>query len=164
GHSTIWCRIRRKSPMSSGYDPTTKTLSEIPAETATEIGLLFAAQRNQFDQDVSERCTDFFALEGLRVNWTGRKSGVLSRIGDNWLKPAKKELKPLVGQAVNELKAHIEQSLEERRSLLEKDFTTRGALLERVDLSLPGVIRPIGSRHLLRQVMEEIEDIFFSIG
>ncbi len=35
---------------------------------------------------------------------------------------------------------------------------------DRVDLSLPGVIRPVGSHHLIRQVMQEIEDIFFSIG
>jgi phenylalanyl-tRNA synthetase alpha chain len=33
-----------------------------------------------------------------------------------------------------------------------------------VDLSLPGVVRPLGSRHLIRQVFQEIEDIFFSIG
>ncbi len=32
------------------------------------------------------------------------------------------------------------------------------------DLSLPGVIRPIGSHHLIRQVFQEIEDIFVSIG
>ncbi len=32
------------------------------------------------------------------------------------------------------------------------------------DLSLPGVIRPIGSHHLIRQVFQEIEDIFFSTG
>jgi phenylalanyl-tRNA synthetase alpha chain len=32
------------------------------------------------------------------------------------------------------------------------------------DLSLPGVQRPIGSHHLIRQVLQEIEDIFFSIG
>src|SRR6202022_3727522 len=35
---------------------------------------------------------------------------------------------------------------------------------ERVDLSLPGVIRPVGTHHLIRQVFQEIEDIFFSIG
>ena len=35
---------------------------------------------------------------------------------------------------------------------------------ERIDLSLPGVIRPVGSRHLIRQVFQEIEDIFVSIG
>src|SRR5437899_12441160 len=38
------------------------------------------------------------------------------------------------------------------------------AARERVVLSLPGVIRAIGSHHLIRQVFQEIEDIFFSIG
>jgi phenylalanyl-tRNA synthetase alpha chain len=33
-----------------------------------------------------------------------------------------------------------------------------------VDLSLPGVERPVGSRHPLRQTFEEIERIFLSIG
>jgi phenylalanyl-tRNA synthetase alpha chain len=32
------------------------------------------------------------------------------------------------------------------------------------DLSLPGVRRPIGSHHLIRQVFQEIENIFVSIG
>ncbi len=35
---------------------------------------------------------------------------------------------------------------------------------ERVDLSLPGVTRPVGSRHLLRQTFEDIERIFLSLG
>ncbi len=35
---------------------------------------------------------------------------------------------------------------------------------EHIDLSLPGVHRPIGSHHLIRQVFQEIEDIFVSIG
>jgi len=38
------------------------------------------------------------------------------------------------------------------------------AASECVDLSLPAVIHPIGSHHLIRQVFQEIEDIFFSIG
>jgi phenylalanyl-tRNA synthetase alpha chain len=38
------------------------------------------------------------------------------------------------------------------------------ATQSRIDLSLPGVHRPIGSHHLIRQVFQEIEDIFVSIG
>ena len=33
-----------------------------------------------------------------------------------------------------------------------------------MDLSLPGVVRSIGARHLLRQTFEEIERIFLSLG
>ncbi len=45
------------------------------------------------------------------------------------------------------------------QAILPPDLTLRPE-----DLSLPGVLRPIGSRHLIRQVFQEIEDIFFSIG
>src|SRR5258708_39315465 len=35
---------------------------------------------------------------------------------------------------------------------------------DRVGLALPGVERPLGSRHLLRQTFAEIERIFLSLG
>ena len=43
-----------------------------------------------------------------RIAWLGRKSGVLTRITDNWLKPRRPKLKPVVGQELNKLKAHVE--------------------------------------------------------
>ena len=140
-----------------------KTLTEIGAKNAPEVRLLFGALRNQFDLDL-QGCSDFSALEDLRIKWIGRKSGVLTKVTENWLKAAAKELKPIVGQSLNELKAYVEPTFEKRRQALETDFMTRATVAERVDLSLPGVIYPIGSHHLIRQVFQEIEDIFFSIG
>jgi phenylalanyl-tRNA synthetase alpha chain len=146
-------------------NPTTaKTLADLGARSPTEINLLFRVQRNEFDQDINARCSDFSALESLRVKWIGRKS-ILTNITDNWLKPASKELKPFVGQALNELKAHVEAVLEERRQAIEADFNARASQgKDGVDLSLPGVVRPIGSHHLIRQVFQDVEDIFVSIG
>ena len=140
-----------------------KTLADLGAGNPTEIRLLFGVQRKDFDIE-SASCSDFSALESLRVKWIGRKS-ILTNITDNWLKPAAKEIKPIVGQALNELKAHVEAVLGERRQALEADFNARASHgKEGVDLSLPGVTRPIGSHHLIRQVFQEIEDIFVSIG
>jgi phenylalanyl-tRNA synthetase alpha chain len=100
----------------------------------------------------------------FRDRWLGRKSGVLAQVTDNWLKPASPELKRAVGAALNELRAQVEARVEERRLAIEAGADETSLARERVDLSLPGVIRPIGSRHLVRQVFQEIEDIFFSIG
>src|SRR5229473_8701675 len=100
----------------------------------------------------------------FRDRWLGRKSGVLAQVTDNWLKPASPELKRAVGAALNELRAHVEAQIEERRKALQASTEQTAAARERVDLSLPGVARPIGSRHLVRQVQEEIERIFLSIG
>jgi len=99
-----------------------------------------------------------------RDHWLGRKSGVLSRITDNWLKPAPPELKRAVGQELNKLRALVEAALEERRREIEAAAERASAAREQIDLSLPGVERAIGTRHLIRQTYEELQRIFLSIG
>jgi phenylalanyl-tRNA synthetase alpha chain len=128
-----------------------------------ELSVLFADLRGRFDADCA--CAhDESSWKQFRDTWLGRKSGVLTQITDNWLKPATLELKRAVGASLNELRAHVESQIEARRLAIESGAEESALTRERVDLSLPGVIRPIGSHHLIRQVFQEIEDIFFSIG
>jgi phenylalanyl-tRNA synthetase alpha chain len=128
-----------------------------------ELTALFADLRGRFDEDCA--CAqDETSWKQFRDAWLGRKSGVLAQITDNWLKPATLELKRAVGAALNELRTHVESQIEARRVAVESGAEESALARDRVDLSLPGVIRPIGSHHLIRQVFQEIEDIFFSIG
>jgi phenylalanyl-tRNA synthetase alpha chain len=128
-----------------------------------ELTALFADLRGRFDDDCA--CAhDESAWKFFRDRWLGRKSGVLTQITDNWLKPATPELKRAVGASLNELRAHVEAQIEARRMAIESGAEEVALAKDRVDLSLPGVIHPIGSHHLIRQVFQEIEDIFFSIG
>src|SRR5260370_26169137 len=128
-----------------------------------ELALLFADLRGRFDEECA-CASDESSWKQFRDAWLGRKAGVLLQITDNWLKPATQELKRVVGQELNQLRAHVESKIEERRKAIEASAGEAARARERVDLSLPGVIRPIGSQHLIRQVFQEIEDIFFSIG
>jgi len=144
-------------------NPTEKTLADLGVESAEKVALLFADIRSKFDSQISHPL-DQANWEILKQSWTGRKSGVLTLIGDNWLKPASAELKRTVGQELNRLKAHIEAQLETRRAAIDSGAQSAAAAKDRIDLSLPGVIRPIGSHHLIRTVIQEIEDIFVSIG
>ncbi len=128
-----------------------------------ELAPLFADLRGRFDEECACAC-DESSWKQFRDAWLGRKSGVLTQITDNWLKPATQELKRVVGQELNQLRAHVESKIEERRKSIEAGAEETASARERVDLSLPGVIRPIGSHHLIRQVLQQIEDIFFSIG
>ena len=123
----------------------------------------FTELRARFDQDAAI-AIDEDGWKSLRDAWLGRKSGVLTRITENWLKPAKPELKRAIGQSLNELKAHVELALESRRATIEAASDQAALAREREDLSLPGVIRALGSRHPLRQTFEEIERIFLSLG
>ncbi len=141
----------------------TQTLDKLGIAQAAQAAPLFAALRVEFDND-AEAAQDAAAWKAFRDLWLGRKSGVLTQITENWLKPAPPELKRAVGQALNELRAHVETVVEARRAAIEESTEQAVSARERMDLSLPGFERPIGSRHLISQTFEEIERIFLSLG
>jgi len=140
-----------------------RPLPPLDATTPERVAAQFGELRTQFDQD-AELATDENGWKVLRDAWLGRKSGVLTRVTETWLKPSPPELKRAVGQALNELKAHVEAALEARHAAIQAAADQSALAREREDLSLPGVVRPLGSRHPLRQTFEEIERIFLSLG
>ena len=140
-----------------------KTLAELGLTQPEQVAARFADLRANFDAQF-KTVHDAAGWKLFRNQWLGRKSGVLTLITDNWLQPATPELKRAVGIALSDLRAHVTNQIEERHAAIESGADSATSAKDRVDLSLPGVIRPIGSHHLIRQVLEEIEDIFFSIG
>jgi phenylalanyl-tRNA synthetase alpha chain len=128
-----------------------------------EVAAFFADLRSRFDMDCA-RANDEPSWKSFRDTWLGRKSGVLTQVTENWLRQASAELKRVVGQELNALRAHVETQIEARRVAIESGAEQTATARDRVDLSLPGVQRPIGSHHLIRQVLQQVEDIFFSIG
>ncbi len=103
-------------------------------------------------------------LEVFRVRWLGRKQGLLTLANENWLKPAPPALKRHVGRLLNELKQAAEAGLEAARSQLEAGTEVRRLEAERLDVSLPGLPRPLGARHPIQIVFDEAQEIFFSMG
>ncbi len=148
----------------SAADPTTQTLAQLGDTTPEKVVARFGEVRQRFDEQSVQHSKDAASWQGFVVSWTGRKSGILTLIGDNWLKPAAKELKPVVGQELNKLKAHIEATLEAKQKEIEAAAEEAAAARDRIDLSLPGVERAIGTRHLIQQTFEELQQIFLSIG
>ncbi|HTZ73832.1 MAG TPA: phenylalanine--tRNA ligase subunit alpha [Candidatus Aquilonibacter sp.] len=142
-------------------DLTAHRLSNATPETAMQA---FAAVRRWFDDESAADSSDPERWKHFVITWTGRKSGVLSQIADNWLKPAPKELKPIIGQELNKLKAYIEAAIDARRVEIEAAAERAAAARDAIDLSLPGIERAVGTRHLIRQTFEELQRIFLSIG
>jgi phenylalanyl-tRNA synthetase alpha chain len=155
------CTLSSNMPTTDGSQE--KTLAALGVTQPEQLAPLFAEIRARFDAEaaaVHEEST----FKQLRDAWLGRKSGVLAGITDNWLKPATTELKRAVGAGLNQLRAHVDAQIEARRVAIESGAEQTSLAKDGIDLSLPGVIRPTGSRHLIRQVFQEIEDIFVSIG
>jgi len=149
--------------MTTKIDPASQTLAQLGIVAANQLTALFAELRAAFDR-AAAAVRDEAGWKEFRDAWLGRKSGVISQITDNWLKPASPELKRAVGQALNELRAHVENVVAERRAGVEAAAEQAKLASEHLDFSLPGIERPIGTRHLIRQTLDELERIFLSIG
>ena len=98
-------------------------------------------------------------LQALRDKYLGRKNGLVTGLMKS-VAAAPPDQKPLLGKLANELKQEIEQQLAERRTVLEARKAPVGA----VDITLPGRRPPIGHRHPLTIVREQIEAIFTRMG
>jgi phenylalanyl-tRNA synthetase alpha chain len=149
-------------PMTTN-DPTKLTLAELGAHSPDKVATLFRELRSAFDRDAAQDI-DAIDLGATRVKWLGRKSGILSEITEHWLKPASKEVKPAVGQSLNALKSHIEERIAALTAEQETAREQIAAVRDKRDLSLPGIERAIGTRHLIRQTYDELLRIFSAIG
>ncbi len=110
-------------------------------------------------------------LRSFRDRWMARKNGILTQINDLWLKGAPKENKREVGKRVNMIKGHVEEQIEILKTRLiaaVEDTTGLGnvktASVGRVDISLPGVRRPIGAEHPVMRTWREIVAVFQKLG
>src|SRR5262245_42675064 len=131
-------------------NPTEKTLAELDITSVKDAVQLFTDLMTQSIQE-DRLVQNAEQLERFRIKWIGRKSGILSLVTENWLKPAPLELKRDVGLALNAFRPWLEKLIEARRVAIESGAEEAALVRERVDLSLPGVVRPIGSRHLIRE-------------
>jgi phenylalanyl-tRNA synthetase alpha chain len=100
----------------------------------------------------------------FRDRWMARKNGVLTLVNDVWLKAAPKTEKRQVGRRVNELKTRVEQSvegaLERARTRTSGDKPGAG----RLDITLPGIRRSLGSEHPVIKTDNEMVAIFRNLG
>jgi phenylalanyl-tRNA synthetase alpha chain len=140
-----------------------QTLEQLGKAAPDEVMQLFAEVREQFDKQVAGEM-DMVSWIKQRDAWLGRKSGVLTRITENWLNPAPPGLKRFVGQGLNELRAYVESHLKECRRAAEA-LTEQGSLAAaRLDITLPGIAPPLGVKHIVRQTLEVMTEIFLSMG
>ena len=105
---------------------------------------------------------DAAKLEAARVELLGRKgriTGLMRMMGK--LAP---EDRPVMGKRANEMRQLIEGMLDERTTEMKAAALKHALEHEAVDITLPGIRPQIGHQHLIKQIIEEAEDIFCGIG
>ncbi len=102
--------------------------------------------------------------KNFRDRWMARKNGILTQINDAWLKAAPGPQKREVGRRVNELKQRVEQVVSETEQRLAGAGAQSRLESERLDISLPGIRRPLGAEHPIIQTMNEFVAVFKAMG
>ena len=108
----------------------------------------------------------------FRDHWMARKNGILTQLNDQWLKAAPKEAKREVGQRVNKIKAQVEEKVDKATKGIAKlmvgarfpkqsvPYPAEWAAFfnpsQPLDITLPGIRRPIGAEHPVIKTMNEI--------
>jgi phenylalanyl-tRNA synthetase alpha chain len=100
----------------------------------------------------------------FRDRWMARKNGVLTQVNDLWLKAAPKEAKRDVGQQVNQLKKRVEQVIDAAEQGSKSAASSSRLEFDRLDITLPGIQRPIGAEHPVIKTMNEIVSVFRNLG
>jgi len=112
--------------------------------------------------DAMSNAKDTRSLYEVKVRYLG-KSGELSLIMKDMAQLPKEE-RPQFGKLVNEKKVLLEQAYVERESEL-RDQELQGKIQsEKLDLTLPGPWRPVGTRHPVTLIIDEIVEVLSRIG
>jgi len=102
------------------------------------------------------------ALKDLKATILGKK-GELTEILKG-LKDATPEERPKIGALVNEVRDKLEQKFNDVQNAINQKILEEKLEKDTIDVTLPSN-KPIrGSKHPLNRVIEEIEDLFVSMG
>ncbi len=101
-------------------------------------------------------------LNQIRVETLGKKGPITEVL--RGMKNLSPEERPVVGGFANEIRDLLTEVIEARKVVLENEALNAALKEESLDVTLPGKQMPQGTRHILTQVMEEIEDIFLGMG
>ncbi len=101
-------------------------------------------------------------LEKIRIKYLGKKGLVTKLMRSMGEVPA--EQRPEMGQRLNTLKNTAEQLLEEKQEAMKYGAESKRWEDEKIDVTLPGRPFSVGRRHPLSEILQEIEQIFTSMG
>ena len=107
-----------------------------------------------------KKITDMTALEQFRIKYLSRKGRITQMLSEIGSLP--REFKPEAGQLANRIKNEVTRAYEQiKNSLIKAQETEQKEL---IDVTLPGIPVNIGKKHVIRQTLNELLEIFGRMG
>lgn len=105
---------------------------------------------------------DLKELNEYRVAYLGKKGPITEAL--RGMKDVLPEERPVIGSLANEVRDQLSAAIQAVREELEQKALTVALEAEKIDVTLPGKTVSVGTKHVLTQIMEEIEDLFLGMG
>ena len=101
-------------------------------------------------------------LNELKVKYIGKK-GIITLLYTK-MKDIPSDEKKEYGMKINNLKTLFNDKYEERKKLLEDEELEKKLQEEEIDVTLPGTRPVVGAPNILEKIIEEVEEVFMSMG
>lgn len=105
---------------------------------------------------------DLKTLNDVRVKYLGKKGELTTVLrGMGGLSP---EERPIIGSLVNEVRDELEKLIQEKEEKFKQEELNKKLKEETIDITLPSTKIKRGSLHPVNRIIEDIEDLFVSMG
>ena len=108
------------------------------------------------------KAQDITELNNARVKYLGKKGELTAIL--RGMKDLSAEERPVIGSLVNVVKAELENLIEVREEEFKKAEVNKKLEQEKIDITLPATKVKRGSKHPVNRIIEDIEDLFVSMG
>lgn len=105
---------------------------------------------------------DTESLQQVRVSFLGKKGTLTESLKSVGKMDAKD--RPIFGQKVNQLRVEFEEVLNEKQGLFQLLEEQKEIQKSSMDVTLPGVSKPVGTFHPLTQIEKQIVQVFQGLG
>ena len=117
--------------------------------------------KKNIEQELSET-KDIKSLNDLKVKYLGKK-GIITELSSK-IKEIPNEEKKEFGMKMNELKNSFNSLYDSKKALFEEEALNEKLASESIDVTLPATHIEIGSPNILEKLVEDLEDLFISMG
>jgi phenylalanyl-tRNA synthetase alpha chain len=109
-----------------------------------------------------QKVTELKALQAVKIKFLGKRGVLTEKIKS--LGSVPRDEKPEYGRALNEVKSFIEDLIQKQERIFKSEELTESIKTSRLDITIPGFFTPTGHLHPTSRVLDEIIDVFLSLG
>ena len=109
-----------------------------------------------------EKAKDLKEVNDLRVEYLGKK-GPINELASH-MKELSQEEKKDFGMLLNGIKQAVTEALDVKKKAFEEKELNKKLASEKIDVTLPATEIPSGAPSILEKVIEEVEELFMSMG